>query len=90
MIRSLLSVAALVWFADNAMNFVASGAYFNEAANGAIDGDPAAVAVTWAARTLFVGLAMMSLAMVDWAWLGRSLSSLMDLRGRDSGEVAQR
>ena len=75
MIRSLLSVAALVWFAYNAMTFLPSGAYFNEGASGGIDGDPGAVAVTWAARTLFVGLAIVSLAMIDWDWLGRALRS---------------
>ncbi|HEX7196912.1 MAG TPA: hypothetical protein VF364_08780 [Candidatus Limnocylindria bacterium] len=33
---------------------------------GGIDGDPGAVAVTWAARTLFVGLALIALAVIEW------------------------
>jgi|GEM_PF-2315797 hypothetical protein len=90
MIRSLLSVAALGWFAYNAMSFLPSAAYFNDGASGGIDGDPGAVAVTWAARTLFVGLAIMSLAMVDWAWLGHSLRSLTDLPAPDASDIRER
>lgn len=90
MIRSLLSVAALGWFAYNAMSFLPSGAYLNDGASGGIDGDPGAVAVTWAARTLFVGLAIMSLAMVDWAWLGRTIRWWVDLPGSDAGDVPAR
>jgi hypothetical protein len=89
MIRSLLSVGALGWFAYNALTFLPSGAYFNEGASGGIDGDPGAVAVTWAARTLFVGLAIMSLAMIDWDWLGRSIRSSGDLPGRDAHDIRQ-
>ncbi|MBA3403986.1 MAG: hypothetical protein H0U13_04735 [Gemmatimonadaceae bacterium] len=84
MIRSLLSFAAAVWFAYNAAAFLpVSGAYLNEGASGGIDGDPGAVAVTWAARTLFAGLAVIGLALIDWDWLGRELRSLGNLPGRE-------
>jgi hypothetical protein len=73
MIRSLLSVAALGWFAYLALTFLPLGAYLNEAASGGIDGDPGAVAITWAARNLFAGLAILSLALVDWDMVGRAL-----------------
>ena len=87
MIRSLLSIAAMGWFAYNAMSFLPSGAYFNEGASGGIDGDPGAVAVTWAARNLFVGLAILSLATIDWNWLGRVLRSSTDLPPRDPRDI---
>jgi hypothetical protein len=87
MIRSLLSAVALGWFAYNAMTFLPVGAYFNEGASGGIDGDPGAVAVTWAARNLFVGLAILSLAMIDWDRLGRVLRSATDLPPRDPRDI---
>ena len=73
MIRSTLAVVATVWFAFNALSFLPPGAYLNEGASGGIDGDPGAVAVTWAARTLFAGLAALALATVDWGWLDRAV-----------------
>jgi hypothetical protein len=90
MIRSLLSVSAMGWFAYNALSFLPSGAYINEGASGGIDGDPGAVAVTWAARTLFVGLAIMSLAMIDWDWLGRTIRSSADMPRRDTSDIQRR
>jgi hypothetical protein len=86
MIRSLLFVAALAWFAYNAMTFLPFGAYLNEGATGGIDGDPGAVAVTWAARNLFAGLAILSLAMIDWDVLGRVLNP-SDLPPRDARDI---
>ena len=87
MIRSLLCVASLVWSAYNAMTFLPPGAYFNEGASGGIDGDPGAIAVTWAARNLFVGLAILSLALIDWDWLGRVFRPSADLPSRDSRDI---
>jgi hypothetical protein len=75
MIRSTLAGIATVWFAYNAATFLPLGAYLNDGASGGIDGDPGAVAVAWAARTLFVGLAALALAIVDWDWLGRAIRS---------------
>lgn len=67
MVRSLLAGAAAVWFFFNALTFIpAMGAFHNDGAPGGIDGDPGAVAVTWAARTLFGGLVLISLALIDW------------------------
>ena len=43
-----------------------SGVLEDPGAPGGIDGDPGAVAVTWAARALFVGLALVALALVEW------------------------
>ena len=66
--RSLLAVAAAGWFVYNAFTFIPQGAGVleNPGAPGGIDGDPGAVAVTWAARALFVGLALVALALVEW------------------------
>jgi hypothetical protein len=86
MIRSLLFVAALGWFAYNAMTFLPLGAYLNEGATGGIDGDPGAVAVTWAARNLFAGLAILSLAMIDWDVLARVLNP-SDLPPREARDI---
>ena len=66
--RSVLAVAATVWFTSNAISFVPQGAGLisNPAQAGGIDGNPGAVAVTWAARTVFIGLALLSFALVEW------------------------
>jgi len=70
MIRSALALVAAGWFAMNAAAFLPIPfVYPNEGQLGGIDGDAGAVAVTWAARTLFAGLAALSLATVDWDWL---------------------
>lgn len=64
--RSLLAAAAAAWFAYNSFRFIAQGAYLNSGSATGIDGDPAAVAITWAARVLFVGLALLALALIEW------------------------
>ncbi len=74
--RSLFAGAAAIWFAHGALTFMpAGGAYFNEGAAGGIDGDPGAVAIVWATRTLFAGLALVSLALVEWSKLIHALRS---------------
>lgn len=79
MIRSALALVATVWFAYNAVAFLPTPfAYLNEGQLGGIDGDAGAVAVTWAARTLFAGLAALSLAMFDWDWIARAIRSVSD------------
>jgi hypothetical protein len=72
-VRSLLCGLAAIWFIYNAFTFIPPiGAYLNRGAPGGIDGDPGAVALTWAARQVFIGLALLSLALVDWErkWKG--------------------
>ena len=70
MIRSALALIAAGWFAYNGATFLPIPfVYLNDGQLGGIDGDAGAVAVTWAARTLFAGLAALSLAMLDWDWL---------------------
>ena len=70
MIRSALALVAAGWFASNAATFLPIPfVYLNDGQLGGIDGDAGAVAVTWAARTLFAGLTALSLATVDWDWL---------------------
>lgn len=66
--RSLFAAAAAAWFIYNAFFFLPTGggAYYNSGASGGIDGDPGAVAVTWAARGLFAGLALLALALIEW------------------------
>lgn len=66
--RSLIATAAAGWFIYNAVAFLPTGSlvYSNAGAPGGLDGDPGAVAITWAARALFVGLALMALALIEW------------------------
>jgi hypothetical protein len=68
-IRTVLALAATVWFAYNAATFLPDGAglVINPGNPGGIDGDGGAVAVTSAARTLFAGLALISAALIDWS-----------------------
>jgi len=56
--KSLLALVASVWFAFNAVTFGDGG------------GDQGVMAVGAAARILFVGLAVISLALVDWERIG--------------------
>ena len=69
MIRSLFAFAAAAWFGFNAIWYVGAGVYENEGASGGIDGEPGTLAVTFAARMLCVGLALASVALVDWDWV---------------------
>jgi hypothetical protein len=67
LIRSLFAGVAAIWFAYNALSFLpVPFAYLNDGQQGGIDGDAGAVAVTWAARAIFGGLALVSLALVEW------------------------
>jgi regulator of protease activity HflC (stomatin/prohibitin superfamily) len=72
-VRSVLAIIAVVWFVWNTFTFIPQGAgvIINPGQVGGIDGDPGAVAVTWAARTLFAGLALMAAALVDWGAVTR-------------------
>lgn len=65
--RSLLAGAAALWFIYQALTFLpVPFVRLNDGQLGGIDGDPGAVAITWAARTLFAGLVLISLALIDW------------------------
>jgi hypothetical protein len=67
--RSVFAVAAAAWFLYNALTFVpqGSGVIPNLGQVGGLDAaDGGAVAVTWAARTLFGGLVPLSLSLVAW------------------------
>ena len=66
--RSLLSIGAAGWFIYNALTFIPqdSGVFINELERGGMAGDPGAVAVTWATRQLFIGLALIALALIEW------------------------
>jgi hypothetical protein len=91
MIRSTFALIATLWFAYNAIAFLpTSGAYLNGGAVGGIDGDPGAVAVTWAARALFAGLAVLALSLLDWDWLARALRSLAGPVSAESGDLRDR
>lgn len=77
--RSLLAAAAAIWFLFQALAFLpVPFVQLNEGQVGGIDGDAGAVAITWAARTLFAGLVLVSLALVEW-------DRLVDLIGIKSG-----
>ncbi len=75
--RSVLAGGAALLFAYHAFTFIAAPfAYYNPGQLGGIDGDGGAVAVTWAARAICGGLALLSLALVDWRAIGRGLRAL--------------
>jgi hypothetical protein len=64
-VKSLLSLAAFVWFAFNAATFGDGGVWdptFQQ-----VDGDQGVIAVHQVARILFIGLALLSLALTNWA-----------------------
>jgi hypothetical protein len=89
MIRSAFALIATLWFAYNAIAFLpTTGAYLNEGALGGIDGDPGAVAVTWAARALFAGLAVLALSILDWDWLGRAIRSTVAPKAAEPSDTA--
>jgi hypothetical protein len=72
--RSLFAGLAAIWFAWNAFTFLpAMAVYLNDGAPGGIDGDPGGLAITYAARALFSGMTLVSLALIDWAWLVRRI-----------------
>lgn len=72
--RSVLAALAAAWFVYNAITFLPWPAYLNEGAPGGIDGDPGIVGVTWAARMVCIGLALVALALVDWHRLAALVS----------------
>jgi hypothetical protein len=82
-VRSVFAVIAAAFFLLNGLTFLAPGAEVVDLetdANGRvvaseIGGEPAAVAVTSAARMLAGGLVVLSLAMVDWAALASLFGS---------------
>ena len=67
--RTILAGAAAAWFIWLAATFEAPGVYLNDGQAGGLDGDPGALAVTYAVRMLSVGLALVSLALVNWGYL---------------------
>ena len=76
MTRLVLGAIAAAWFGYNAIAFLPTPfAYLNPGQVGGIDGDPGAVAVTWAARALFAGLAVLALAVADLGVIGRMFAS---------------
>jgi len=88
-LRAALALIAAGWFAYNAIAFLPTPfAYLNPGQAGGIDGDAGAVAVTWAARTLFAGLAVLSLAIPDWRLAIRRLSG--DDRSATSNDIRAR
>jgi hypothetical protein len=77
-VRSGFAAGAAAWFVYNAINFIPQGAgvIVNPGNPGGLDSsDPGAVAITWAARALFVGLALLALALIEWGKILRWLRS---------------
>ena len=77
MIRTAFALIAALWFAGNALWFVAPG-----------DGE-AGPAVTTAARTVFAGLAFVAFALLDWVWIQRWLDDT-DRQEREARWAAER
>jgi hypothetical protein len=70
--RSLLAVIAAIYFFYNALSFLPAGVTLvSDGGSSGLDGDAAAVAVAWAARALFAGLALLSLALIEWPAMRR-------------------
>jgi hypothetical protein len=66
-VRSLLAGAAAVWSIIQATSFLPTPFVLpNEGQVGGIDGDAGAVAVTWGVRAIFVAIALISLALLEW------------------------
>ena len=67
--RSLLAFAAAVWSIIQAISFLPPYIVPNAGQAGGIDGDPGALAITWGVRAIFVAIALISLALLDWGIL---------------------
>ena len=73
--RSFLGLISAMWFAGQTW-LIGDGStgLVGDAPNQTVLGDPAAIAIHSVARVLFVGCAILSLALVDWtpiaAWFG--------------------
>ena len=68
--RTVLAGAAAAWFIWLAATFEAPfGYYVNDGQAGGLDGDAGAIAVRSAVRMLSVGLALASLALLNWEYL---------------------
>ena len=77
--RTLTAVAAFGWFVVQAVTIGdGSSGLVGDPPNQQVIGDPTTMAVYSIAKIMFVGLALLALAAVDWAWVGKSLHSLWD------------
>jgi hypothetical protein len=65
-LRSIFATLAAAWFGLQAITFTAPGVFDNSGQGVGMDGDPAAVAVTSAARAVSAGLALVALALIEW------------------------
>ncbi len=85
--RSLLAGLAAAYFAIAGLSFMAPLVVENASTSTGLDGDPAAVAITLAARTLFFGLAILSLALVEWHKVRTALEDMLRNEGADPRPV---
>jgi hypothetical protein len=67
--RSVLAAVAAAWFIYNALFFApdSAGVALPDGPFGVVTGEPGAVAATIGVRMLCVGLAVLSLALVNWS-----------------------
>jgi hypothetical protein len=65
--RSILAIGSATWFLGAAL-LIGDGAagLMGEPPNQTIIGEPAAMAIHFVGRILFVGLGLLALALVDW------------------------
>lgn len=77
--RSLLALIAAMWFAGQSL-MIGDGStgLVGDAPNQAVLGDPVVMAIHSVARVLFVGFAIISLALIDWTPVARKLGNLVD------------
>lgn len=70
--RSLFAFAAAAWFVFQAVAIGdGSSGLLGDAPNQQVVGDPVVMTIHLVARVLFVGVALLALAAVDWAALRR-------------------
>lgn len=85
--RSLLAGLATTYFVIAGLSFTAPSVVENASTSTGLDGDPGAVAITLAARTLFFGLAILSLALVEWNRVRTALKDMLRNDRTDPGPV---
>ena len=78
--RTLLGLLGAAVFVSQWLWYYAPGTGYDD--TGALLGDPAAIAVTGAVRTLSFGFAIVSLAILNWAPVDRAIAALFMERPR--------
>ena len=79
--RSFLAMIGAMWFAIQAWTIGDGSVGMSVPGDGSypqVLGDPAVMAIHSVARVLFVGFAIIALALIDWTKIAQKLGSLVD------------